>query len=106
VTNIRISDADRAEVRERVAALKATVWAVAPPDQRNAAAELVDELEAAIVAEAPQVSRMAFIRDWFSAHVPKVAAAVSELILSPLVGRIIGAAGDLAVAEFRNAFGP
>ena len=106
MTNIRISDADRAEVRERIAALKATVGAVAPPDQRRAAAELVDELEDAIVAEAPQVSRMAFIRDWFSAHVPKVAGAVSELILSPLVRRIVGAAGDLAAAEFRNAFGP
>jgi hypothetical protein len=49
---------------------------------------------------------MAFLRDWFSAHVPKVAGAVSELILSPLVRRIVGAAGDLAAAEFRNAFGP
>ena len=106
MTNIRISDADRAEVHERIAALRATVWAVAPRDQQDAAAELVDELEDAIVAKAPKVSRMAFIRDWFSAHVPKLAGAPSELILSPLVRRIVAAAGDLAAAEFRNAFGP
>jgi hypothetical protein len=105
VTNIRISEADRADVHERIAALRATVRAVAPPDQQEAA-ELVDELEDAILAEAPKVSRMAFIRDWFSAHVPKLARAVSELILSPLVRRIVAAAGDLAAAEFRNAFGP
>ena len=79
--------------------------AEAPPEQREEATELVDELEDAIVAEAPKVRRMAFIRDWFSAHLPKLAAAVSELMLSPLVGRIVGAAGDLAAAEFRNTFG-
>jgi hypothetical protein len=106
VTNFRINDADRAEVHERIAALRETVRATAPPDQRDAAAELVGELEDAIVAEAPNVSRMAFIRDWFSAHVPKLAGAVSELILSSLVGRIVAAAGDIAVAEFRNVFGP
>jgi len=48
---------------------------------------------------------MAFIRDWFSAHLPRLAGAVSELVLSPLVGKIVGAAGDLATAEFRNTFG-
>jgi hypothetical protein len=106
VTNIRISEADRADVHERIAALRETVRAVAPREQHDAAAELVDELEDAIVAGAPNVSRMAFIRDWFSAHVPKLAGAVSELILSPLVRRIVAAAGDLAAAEFRNAFGP
>jgi hypothetical protein len=31
---------------------------------------------------------------------------VSELVLSPLVGKIVGAAGDLAATEFRNTFGP
>jgi hypothetical protein len=106
VTNIRISEADRAEVHQRIAALRKTVRAVAPPDQRDAAAELVDELQDAIVAEAPNVSRMAFIRDWFSAHVPKLAGPVSELILSPVVRRIVAAAGDLAAAEFRNMLGP
>lgn len=106
MTNIRINESDRADVHARIAALRATVRAVAPPDQREAATELVGELEDAILAEAPNVRRMAYIRDWFSAHVPKLAGAVSELILSALVRRIVAAAGDLAAAEFRNAFGP
>ena len=101
-----ISEADRAAVHALVAALKARVQAEAPPEQRGEATELVDELEDAILAEAPNVSRMAFIRDWFSAHVPKLAGAVSELILSSLVRRIVAAAGDIAGAEYRNAFGP
>jgi len=104
-TNVRISAADRAAVRALVAALKAKVQAQAPPEQREEATELVDDLENAIVAEVPGVRRMAFIRDWFSAHLPKLAGAVSELVLSPLVGKIVGAAGDLATAEFRNTFG-
>jgi hypothetical protein len=103
---VGISGADRAEVHALVAALKARVQAEAPPEQRGEAAELVDELEYAIVAEAPKVRRMAFIRDWFSAHLPRLAVAVSELVLSPLVRKIVSAAGDLAAAEFRNTFGP
>ena len=78
-----ISEADRAEVHALVAALKAKVRAEAPPEQRDAATELVDELEDAILAEAPKVRRMAFIRDWFSAHLPKLAGAVSELVAEP-----------------------
>jgi len=104
-TNVRISAADRAAVRALVAARKAKVQAQAPPEQREEATELVDDLENAIVAEVPGVRRMAFIRDWFSAHLPKLAGAVSELVLSPLVGKIVGAAGDLAATEFRNTFG-
>jgi len=100
------SGADRAEVHALMATLKARVQVEAPAGQREEAVRLIDELEDAILAEAPNVRRMAFIRDWFSAHVPRLAGAVSELILSPLVGRIVRAAGDLAAAEFRNAFAP
>jgi hypothetical protein len=103
---VGISGADRVEVHALMATLKAKVQAEAPPEQRDEAVGLIDELEDAIVAEAPKVRRMAFIRDWFSAHVPRLAGAVSELILSPLVKKIVGAAGDLAAAEFRNTFGP
>jgi len=99
------SGADRAEVHALMATLKARVQVEAPAGQREEATELVDELENAIVAEVPGVRRMAFIRDWFSAHLPKLAGAVSELVLSPLVGKIVGAAGDLAATEFRNTFG-
>jgi hypothetical protein len=102
---VRISGADRAEVHALVAALKAKVQAEAPEAQREEAAALVDELENAIVDDVPKVRRMAFIRDWFSAHLPKLAGAVNALILSPLVERIVGAAGDLAATEFRNTFG-
>ena len=90
-----ISEADRAEVHALVVALKAKVRAEAPPEQRDEATELVDELEDAIVAEAPKVRRMAFIRDWFSAHLPKLAGAVSELVLSPLVGKKLALTGVL-----------
>ena len=104
-TNNRISATDRAAVHALVAALEAKVRAEAPPELREEATELVDELENAILAEVPGVRRMAFIRDWFSAHLPRLAGAVSELVLSPLVGKIVGAAGDLATTEFRNTFG-
>jgi hypothetical protein len=76
-TNNRISATDRAAVHALVAALEAKVRAEAPPELREEATELVDELENAILAEVPGVRRMAFIRDWFSAHLPRLAVAVS-----------------------------
>jgi hypothetical protein len=101
---VGISGADRAELQALVAALEARVRAEAPPERRAEAAELVDELENAILAEVPRVARMAFIRDWFSAHLPRLADAVNALVVSPLAGRIVSAAGDLAAAEYRNTF--
>jgi hypothetical protein len=100
------NEADRAELHALVAALKAEMLAETPSEQREEAVEMLDELENAILAEAPQVRRMAFIRDWFSAHLPRLAGEVNALVLSPLVVRIVGAAGDIAATEFRNTFGP
>ena len=99
-----ISEADRAELRALVARLEAQVREEASPERRAEAAELVAELENAILAPVPQVARLAFIRDWFSAHLPRLAGAVNVLVVSPLVGRIVAAAGELAAAEFRNTF--
>jgi hypothetical protein len=97
--------ADLAEVRRLVDELKQKVVAEAPPEQRDAALERVDELQEAVVAEEPDVTTMDYVRRWFGKNLPKLAGAVTGLIVHPLVGRVVEAAGDLAASEFRRRFG-
>ena len=108
-TNIRnspVTEADRAAVGELLAELKRQVAAETRPEDRDAALGRLDDLGDAVVAEPPNVGTLVYVRDWFAAHLPALARRVNDLILNPLVGKIVGAAGDLAAAEFRNAFGP
>ena len=79
--------------------------AEAPPAERAAALGRLDELGDAVVAETPEVSTLVYVRNWFAKHLPKLAGAVTGLIVHPLVGKVVEAAGDLVAEQFRNAFG-
>jgi hypothetical protein len=107
-TNVRndpVTEADRAAVRRLVEQLKEQVAAEAPPAERDAALGRLDELRDAVVAETPEVSTLIYVRNWFAKHLPKLAGAVTGLIVHPLVGKVVEAAGDLVAEQFRNAFG-
>jgi hypothetical protein len=101
-------DADLSELRRAVdslvAQLKADVAAEAPEDKRDGALERVDELRAAVVAEKPDMTTMAYVRQWFGRNLPKLLGAVTSLILHPVVGRVVEAAGELAAEQFRDLF--
>jgi len=42
------------------------------------------------------------VRDWFAANVPKLAGAVAGLVVHPVVGKLVEAAGDAVVGEFKQ----
>jgi hypothetical protein len=91
---------------ELIAELRRTVAAEAPPEQREEAVAKVDELGAAVTATGqPDVRRMATVRNWFALHLPKVIGSVMGLIVHPLVGKVVEAAGDLVVDRFKDSFG-
>jgi uncharacterized membrane protein len=100
-----LTETDRAELRQLLADLKAQVAAEAPPDKKDAAIERVDELEAAVTAEEPDLSTMEYVRNWFAKNVPKLAGAVTGVVIHPIVGKAVEAAGELVSAEFRRRFG-
>jgi len=100
-----VTESDLSELRAAVEALKAQIVAEVPPDQQAAALERIDELEEAVVAEEPDLTTLQYIRKWFGKNVPKVAGAVTGLIVHPVVGKIVEAAGDLAASQFRELFG-
>jgi hypothetical protein len=103
-TEVPVRPEDLAELRRLVDLLKHEVTAAAPPQQQDAALERVRELQEAVVSEQPDVTTMAYVRNWFVKHLPQLAGAVTSVIVHPLVGRVVEAAGDLAAAEFRRQF--
>src|SRR4051794_7777180 len=96
---------DLVELNHLIVELAAKVAAEAPAGSRDSALERVDELGKALDPAEPRVHTLAAIRDWFVDHLPKLAGAVTSVIVNPLVGRLVEAAGDVASRQFTEFFG-
>jgi len=105
VSRPEVTEADLAELWRVVAGLKARVEVEAPPEKKEAALERVEELEEAITAEEPDLTTMEYIERWFIKNLPGLAGAVTGLVVHPVVGKLVEAAGDTLAAEFRRRFG-
>jgi hypothetical protein len=95
-------DAD--ELGSLFQALYRLVEEQAPPDQKQRALQEVDALKEAIEDEEPDLGKMESVLRWFKRNLPQVAGAVSSVILHPIVGQLVEAAGDVIAAEFRRRF--
>jgi hypothetical protein len=108
-TNVNVSGVlsavDQETLRQVFASLTSQVEAEAPPEVRHQALERVAELQGAITAKQPDVSRMDAVWKWFRANVPKLAGAVVGVVVNPIVGKVVEAAGEVATSEFRRRFG-
>lgn len=100
-----VTEADRAELRQLLADLRAQVAANAPPEAKDAALERVDELGEAIAAKEPDLTTMEYVTRWFGKHLPQMAGIVTGVVINPVVGKIVAAAGDLLAAQFKERFG-
>ena len=100
-----VTEADLAELRRMLAELEAKVEAEAPSEQKQAAVEHVKELGQAITAGEPDLTTMEYVKRWFGKHVPGLAGAVTGVVIHPIVGKIVEAAGEALAAEFRRRFG-
>ncbi len=67
---------------------------------------LKGELTKTADGEIPNASTISRIGDWLLANVPELAQAVTELFGLPAVGRVLGKAGEAAVAWWKARFGP
>jgi hypothetical protein len=100
-----VTEADLAELRGAVEAVKNRIVAKVPPDQQAAALERVDELQEAVVAKEPDLTTLQYVRKWFGKNLPTLAGSITGLIIHPVVGKIVEAAGELAASQFRALFG-
>jgi hypothetical protein len=87
------------------AGLAKTVEEQSPADKKPEAMQKVTELKHAIQASKPDVGRMESVLNWFKRYVPQLAGAVTSVIVNPIVGRLVEAAGEVAVSEFKRRFG-
>ena len=99
-----VSEADLAVVRQLVADLRSRVSAEAPRDQKDAALERVSELQEAILAKEPDLTTVEYVRNWFVRNLPALAGAVTGIVVHPIVGKLVEAAGDVLADEFRHRF--
>jgi hypothetical protein len=90
-----VTTADLATFRAAVDDLKAQV------PTSEAAAQL-ETLHEAATAPTPDVSTMARVRTWFSAHLPTFVGAVTGLLVHPVVGALVKSAGDAIVEQFHR----
>lgn len=97
-----ITNEELAELRTAFSELATEVEAQAPPERRAAAIERVAELEEAVLADEPDVTTIQYVGRWFRANLPQLAGAVVSIVVNPIVGKLVGAAGDALVAEFRS----
>ena len=89
---------------EAFAALRAEVERDAPPEVRDEAVKQADALKEATLGPKPDVSLMAQARTWFLKHAPGLLGAVTTVIVNPIVGKVVQAAGDAVAAEYRKYF--
>jgi len=97
--------AEMQELRQMLAQLKSQVESEAPADKKESALERVDELEQAITEKKPDLSTMEYVRNWFVKNLPGMAGAVVSVVVHPIVGKLVEAAGDELTADFKKRFG-
>ena len=89
---------------EAFAALRAEVERDAPPEVREEAVKQADAIKEATLGPKPDVSVMAQAKNWFLKHAPGLLGAVTTVIVNPIVGKVVQAAGDAVAAEYRKHF--
>jgi hypothetical protein len=99
-----VTEADLTALWQALADLRIKVASEAPPEKKAAALERVDELQEAVTTERPDLTTMEYVKNWFAKHMPTLAGAVVSVVVHPVVGRLVEAAGDVLVAEFHRRF--
>ncbi len=105
VAGAGVTEADLTALRQLLMDLKAKVQAEAPAGQKVAALERINELEQAVTAKEPDLATIEYVKRWFVKNLPTLAGSVTSIVVSPIVGKLVAAAGDALVGEFRRRFG-
>jgi hypothetical protein len=100
-----VSPAELKKLRAEFSKLKQQIEATVPDDKKEEALKKADELQASVLDRKPNPSKMASIRNWFVKNAPGLAGTVTSVIVNPIVGKLVEAAGDAVAGEFKNQFG-
>jgi hypothetical protein len=101
----QVTEAELVELRKMFSDLKARIEVEAPPEKKNPALERAQELEEAVTAKEPDLTTMEYVKRWFVKNLPTVAGAVTGIVVNPIVGKVVEAAGEGLATQFRKRFG-
>ena len=101
-----VTGADMTELRKMLDDLKARIEAEAGLETKAAALERMEELHEAVTGKEPDLTTMEYVKRWFTKNLPSLAGAVTGIVVNPIVGKVVAAAGEGLAAEFRRRFGP
>lgn len=104
VSHISVTTAELEELQRLLSDLRNKIQMQAPDDKKSAALERVDELEQAVLEKKPDLSTMEYVKNWFGKHLPALAGTVVGVVVHPVVGKLVEAAGDALVEEFTKRF--
>ncbi len=57
------------------------------------------------MATKPDLTTMEYVKNWFEKHLPQMAGAIISVLVNPIVGKVVEAAGELAAGELKRRFG-
>lgn len=100
-----VTEADLDEIRKLFADFKQQVEQEAPPDKKAAALERAGELQDELTSKKPSLSTVEYVRNWFVKNAPGLLGGLTSLVVNPLVGKVVQAAGEMAADEFKRRFG-
>lgn len=96
----------RQEFVHLVEEIQAKIGAGVDADKQAGALERTEELKEAFSGPEPDLSTFAYVKNWFVKNAPRLAGDITGLVVHPIVGKLVEAAGELAAAEFRRRFFP
>jgi len=104
-TRVQVTEADLDAARELLADLRRQVEAQAPAEKKAPALERIKELEEAVIGEEPDLTTAEYVWKWFSKNLPQLAGTVVSVLVNPIVGKVLEAAGELAAEKLRRRLG-
>jgi hypothetical protein len=99
---VGLTPQETAELKSLFATTRSEVEAEAPPERREEALAQTEELERAVLAEQPDPGRIQGIIGWFKKHAPQVAGTIVSMVATPIVGKVVEAAGEAIAGRFRE----
>jgi hypothetical protein len=101
-----LSEQERLVLAQAFADVQDQIRAVVAPETAEAALERLGELEEAVGAPEPDLSTMEYVSGWFAKNLPSLAGAITGIVVHPVVGKMVSAAGEALTAEFKRRFAP
>ncbi len=108
ITVTGLTAAELAQVESLVSGLKNAVEGQALSDDEKAEAKMMAgrlEKELTVKDRKPDGSKLRAAAQWLLDYGGKIAGAVTSIFVSPIVGKVVEAAGELAASWFKEKFG-